>query len=62
MAQRNRIVCRSGFEAAGNAVMMLRTRLMSYFIGLAGLPALQRSEPGQVRKEAAIADVCKCRG
>ena len=28
----------------------------------AGRPALQRREPGQVRKEAAIADNCKCRG
>jgi len=29
---------------------------------LAGLPALQGSEPGQVRKEAATAIYCKCRG
>ena len=29
---------------------------------LAGPPALQRSEPGQVRKEAATATCCKCRG
>ena len=28
----------------------------------AGLPALQGSEPGQVRKEAATAIYCKCRG
>ena len=29
---------------------------------LAGLPALQFGEPGQVRKEAATAKYCKCRG
>ena len=29
---------------------------------LAGLPALQGGEPGQVRKEAATAIYCKCRG
>ncbi|MDQ5886835.1 MAG: hypothetical protein RL210_135 [Pseudomonadota bacterium] len=29
---------------------------------MAGLPALQGSEPGQVRKEAATAIYCKCRG
>lgn len=29
---------------------------------MAGLPALQGSEPGQVRKEAATAIFCKCRG
>src|SRR5207244_1136833 len=28
----------------------------------AGLPALQSGEPGQVRKEAATAGPCKCRG
>src|SRR3970040_2353245 len=28
----------------------------------AGLPALQSGEPGQVRKEAATAGSCKCRG
>src|SRR6185369_4693301 len=28
----------------------------------AGLPALQSGEPGQVRKEAATAECCKCRG
>src|SRR5688572_21948842 len=28
----------------------------------AGLPALHGSEPGQVRKEAATAILCKCRG
>jgi hypothetical protein len=28
----------------------------------AGLPALQDSESGQVRKEAATAIYCKCRG
>ena len=28
----------------------------------AGLPALQGGEPGQVRKEAATAIYCKCRG
>jgi hypothetical protein len=28
----------------------------------AGLPALHDSEPGQVRKEAATAILCKCRG
>src|SRR5207302_8638199 len=28
----------------------------------AGLPALQSAEPGQVRKEAATAGLCKCRG
>src|SRR5712664_4976750 len=28
----------------------------------AGLPALQSGEPGQVRKEAATAGLCKCRG
>src|SRR5439155_752485 len=28
----------------------------------AGLPALQAGEPGQVRKEAATAGLCKCRG
>ena len=28
----------------------------------AGLPALQGGEPGQVRKEAATAVFCKCRG
>src|SRR5689334_25115028 len=29
---------------------------------MAGRPALQRREPGQVRKEAATAIHCKCRG
>jgi len=29
---------------------------------LAGLPALHFGEPGQVRKEAATAKRCKCRG
>src|SRR5574343_1022201 len=29
---------------------------------LAGLPALQGGEPGQVRNEAATAIYCKCRG
>ena len=29
---------------------------------MAGLPALQSGEPGQVRKEAATAGPCKCRG
>ncbi len=29
---------------------------------MAGLPALQRGESGQVRKEAATATYCKCRG
>src|SRR5437588_646377 len=29
---------------------------------VAGLPALQSGEPGQVRKEAATAGLCKCRG
>jgi hypothetical protein len=29
---------------------------------MAGLPALQRSESGQVRKQAATAIYCKCRG
>ena len=28
----------------------------------AGLPALQRGEPGQIRKEAATATHCECRG
>src|SRR3954471_7122502 len=31
-------------------------------MGAAGLPALQAGEPGQVRKEAATAGPCKCRG
>src|SRR5205807_5417675 len=31
-------------------------------MGAAGLPALQSGEPGQVRKEAATAGPCKCRG
>src|SRR6184192_1403595 len=31
-------------------------------MGVAGLPALQSGEPGQVRKEAATAGRCKCRG
>src|SRR3954469_18395699 len=31
-------------------------------MGVAGLPALQSGEPGQVRKEAATAGHCKCRG
>src|SRR3954452_18257009 len=31
-------------------------------MGTAGLPALQSGEPGQVRKEAATAGRCKCRG
>src|SRR3981189_1366371 len=29
---------------------------------VAGLPALQSGEPGPVRKEAATAGLCKCRG
>ncbi len=29
---------------------------------VAGLPALQGGEPGQIRKEAATAVGCKCRG
>ena len=29
---------------------------------MAGLPALQGSKPGQVRKEAATAIYCECRG
>src|SRR5205085_2597167 len=31
-------------------------------MAVAGLPALQSGEPGQVRKEAATAGPCKCRG
>src|SRR5688572_20166628 len=31
-------------------------------MGAAGLPALQSGEPGQVRKEAATAGPCECRG
>src|SRR2546425_111709 len=31
-------------------------------MAVAGLPALQSGEPGQVRKEAATAGLCKCRG
>ena len=31
-------------------------------LSMAGLPALHGSEPGQVRKEAATAIYCKCRG
>jgi len=29
---------------------------------MAGLPALHSGEPGQIRKEAATAILCKCRG
>ncbi len=32
------------------------------FVPMAGLLALHGSEPGQVRKEAAKAILCKCRG
>ena len=39
---------------------------MGYFLSfnffMAGLPALQGGETGQVRKEAATATYCKCRG
>ena len=38
------------------------SRLMNHFKSLAGLPALHFGEPGQVRKEAATANRCKCRG
>jgi hypothetical protein len=38
------------------------SRLLSHFNELAGLPALQGGESGQVRKEAATATYCKCRG
>ena len=38
------------------------SRLLDYFKSLAGLPALQYGEPGQIRKEAATANRCKCRG
>jgi hypothetical protein len=39
-------------------------RLLNYstFNFMAGLPALHSSESGQVRKEAATAIFCKCRG
>jgi hypothetical protein len=36
--------------------------LAALFISTAGRPALHGSEPGQVRKEAATAILCKCRG
>ena len=36
--------------------------LIFSFSFTAGLPALHGSEPGQVRKEAATAIFCKCRG
>ncbi len=39
-----------------------RSSLCGVFKVLAGLPALWCSEPGQVRKEAATAIFCKCRG
>ena len=36
--------------------------MTTYVDLMAGLPALHGSEPGQVRKEAATAIFCKCRG
>jgi hypothetical protein len=41
---------------------MARSAVRQIFNELAGLPALQRSEPGQSRKEAAITTYCECRG
>ena len=47
-------------------VALLASRLTPHAsrlsISMAGLPALQGSESGQVRKEAATAITCKCRG
>ena len=39
-----------------------RTVLAVLEFAPAGLPALQGGEPGQVRKEAATAIYCECRG
>ena len=50
------------FELLSNAVMLSAAVLNVLFDELAGLPALQGSESGQVRKEAATANYCKCRG
>ncbi len=43
-------------------VLVLRDKLLDNLKELAGLPALQGGEPGQIRKEAAITIYCKCRG
>ena len=43
-------------------VPLARRAPKTYNVLTAGLPALQGSEPGQVRKEAAKAIFCKCRG
>ena len=47
----------AGMSFASQAYYGLRIRTTT-----AGRPALHGSEPGQVRKEAATAIFCKCRG
>jgi hypothetical protein len=42
--------------------MAVRSRLLSHFNELAGLPALQGGESGQVRKEAATATTASAGG
>src|SRR5690606_253726 len=48
---------RAGNEGPSQAYLRFRN-----FTTTAGRPALHGSEPGQVRKEAATAILCKCRG
>ncbi|CAH1091063.1 hypothetical protein NTG1052_850004 [Candidatus Nitrotoga sp. 1052] len=50
------------FYWLSNAVLVVHSKLLGSLKELAGLPALQGGEPGQVRKEAAITIYCKCRG
>jgi hypothetical protein len=49
----------------GARIIRMRSDALScpdVLFSMAGLPALQRSETGQVRKQAATAIYCKCRG
>ena len=43
-------------------VLLVRPPESDRIRAVAGLPALQCGQPGQVRKEAATAAFCKCRG
>jgi len=51
--------------ATASFIMQRRLKVKKIAVSmkeLAGLPALQIGEPGQVRKEAATVNYCKCRG
>jgi hypothetical protein len=62
MKNRNVQFVHEDFEFFSNAVMLSTVVLNRLLEELAGLPALQCGESGQVRKEAATATYCKCRG